>query len=603
MVSQASGVASDRNDDSNTKPEPLHRITPCRVHELEFFATKIPDDPWRELRLDVQFIDPTGAAHLVPAFWAGGRSWRARYSSRVAGVHKFRTIAGGVGDPGLEGHAGSITIGSYSGANELLLRGAPTVGPDGKHLMYEDGTPFFWLGDTWWSGLTARFRWPDTFQALTADRVAKGFTVVQVVAGLVPEFGLFSPMMASEGGQPWQDCGRGPINPAFYDVPDLKIEHLVAHGVVPCIVGGWGSWLQVLGQDKIIEHWRYLVARYAAYPVVWCVAGEVEWPTPFAPMDGEPAGPTATQASEDLQELSREQAAGWEEASQLVAEIDPAGHLRTVHPCPLGEWSSSRVFQSRDSFEIDMLQTGHGGFAGFKDTMDHLMESLVHGDKPVINGEPTYEGFAGSWWSDIQRLLFWSHMLSGTAGHTYGTMPISTFSARDDHYIAPSQGSSADWEDAIEWDGSTHVGIGRRILQRFRWWELAPAPDAVEPHAGPDDWFAPYAAKTDDGTMIIYLPGLGQSLTLQLTTQGRVLAGRALTGLAPGGAYRASYVNPRSGIVEVTIWFTAEGARLALEDLRRASDPTTSGSAPTSEDWVLVVQPMTTLKSVSAAPW
>ena len=114
--------------------------------------------------------------------------------------------------------------------------------------------------------------------------MAKGFSVVQLVAGLVPEFGLFSPTMASEGGQPWLDHGRGTINPAFYDVPDYKIDHLVASGLLPCIVGGWGSWARILGREKVLRHWRYVVARYAAYPVVWCLAGEVEVPIPFAPI-------------------------------------------------------------------------------------------------------------------------------------------------------------------------------------------------------------------------------------------------------------------------------------------------------------------------------
>ena len=36
-------------------------------------------------------------------------------------------------------------------------------------------------GDTWWMGLTQRLRWPEDFQSLAADRVRKGFSVVQIV--------------------------------------------------------------------------------------------------------------------------------------------------------------------------------------------------------------------------------------------------------------------------------------------------------------------------------------------------------------------------------------------------------------------------------------
>ena len=33
-----------------------------------------------------------------------------------------------------------------------------------------------------------------------------------------------------------------------------------------------------MGVDKMKKHWRNLVARYGAYPVVWCLAGEAAMP-------------------------------------------------------------------------------------------------------------------------------------------------------------------------------------------------------------------------------------------------------------------------------------------------------------------------------------
>jgi hypothetical protein len=29
-----------------------------------------------------------------------------------------------------------------------------------------------------------------------------------------------------------------------------------------------------MGMEKVKKHWRYLIARWSAYPVVWCLAGE-----------------------------------------------------------------------------------------------------------------------------------------------------------------------------------------------------------------------------------------------------------------------------------------------------------------------------------------
>ena len=42
------------------------------------------------------------------------------------------------------------------------------------------------------------------FSALTADRVSKGFTVVQIIAGLYPDMPAFDPRGANEAGFPWE---------------------------------------------------------------------------------------------------------------------------------------------------------------------------------------------------------------------------------------------------------------------------------------------------------------------------------------------------------------------------------------------------------------
>lgn len=580
----------------------------CRnaVAEFEFVADRrLPDiDLWSEIDVDVEFIDPDGETKLVPAFWAGGRSWRVRFSTPAEGELRFRTVVRSSDETGLEGKEGTFKVGGYSGPNPLLLHGGITVAPDKRHLMHADGTPFLWLADTWWSALTARFRWPDTFKALADDRAAKGFNVVQLVAGLVPEFGVFSPLMASEGGQPWQDKGRGVINPSFYDVPDQKIDYLVGKGIVPCIVGGWGSWADVLGKEKVMQHWRYIVARYAAYPVVWCLAGEVELADLCAPVDGEEADLTESErvledfAAGDIKSKMAAQVDIWEAAAKMVAKIDPFGRIRTVHPCPFLGWSSSGAFRSRQSFELDMLQTGHEGMKSVPKTMDHLHESLRHGDKPVLNGECSYEGIFGSSWEDVQRFLFWSHLLSGTAGHTYGTMPISTFSSQKDPYMPASRVSAHHWEEAIGWLGAEQVGVGRQILERLRWWELEPAPQAVVPHAAAGDWLQPYAAKLRDGSLIVYLPGQG-IVREQLDEMPGPAGAVTFTGLETGRTYRACFVNPRHGEQQPSSTFLAEEPNRGLRGLVAGAP---LADRPTLEDWVLIVRPVGSVSSTSEAP-
>ena len=126
-------------------------------------------------------------------------------------------------------------------------------------------------------GLVKRLRWPEDFQLLAADRQRKGFTVVQIVAGLYPDMPERDPRGANEAGFPY-DEGYTTINPAYFDRADLRIRHLVESGLAPCIVGCWGYYLPILGVEKMKRHWRYLVARWGAYPAVWCLAGEGTMP-------------------------------------------------------------------------------------------------------------------------------------------------------------------------------------------------------------------------------------------------------------------------------------------------------------------------------------
>ena len=59
---------------------------------------------------------------------------------------------------------------------------------------------------------------------------------------------------------------------------DLRIQELVNHGLVPCIVGCWGYFLGFMAIAKIKQHWRNIVARWGAYPAMWCLAGEGTMP-------------------------------------------------------------------------------------------------------------------------------------------------------------------------------------------------------------------------------------------------------------------------------------------------------------------------------------
>ena len=119
--------------------------------------------------------------------------------ARTAGARGARTRA----MPACTDVAGELEVTAGGDEPNPLLRHGPIrVAADRRHLEHADGTPFLWLGDTWWMGLCRRLRWPDDVRELAADRSAKGFNVIHLVAGLYPDMDPFDERGAGDGGFP-----------------------------------------------------------------------------------------------------------------------------------------------------------------------------------------------------------------------------------------------------------------------------------------------------------------------------------------------------------------------------------------------------------------
>ena len=169
-----------------------------RVIEIRLQSKKTYRNPFLELELDAVVTRPDGQQLRVPMFWAGEQEWRLRYASHQLGTHSWRTECTDRDNAGLHGIQGTLQVVPYEGDNPLYRHGPLRVTQDQRHFEHADGTPFFWLGDTWWKGLCRRLTWQG-FQELTADRNKKGFTVIQIVCGTYPdERGLLQPSWQHE---------------------------------------------------------------------------------------------------------------------------------------------------------------------------------------------------------------------------------------------------------------------------------------------------------------------------------------------------------------------------------------------------------------------
>jgi len=424
-----------------------------RVAEVTLTTATSYANPFIDVMVDALVTTPDGRQLKVPAYWAGGKQWRFRYASGSLGEHRYRTECSDTTNPGLHGVEGKLEVVAYRGVNPLYRHGPVRVGKDGRHFEHSDGTPFFWLGDTWWKNLCKRMTW-EGFQELTADRQGKGFSVVHIVCGVYPDEPVFEPSWENEGGKPYETRDFTVVNPTYFEYADRRIEHLVEAGIAPAIVGSWkGSQgycngMAMAGVAGMKRHWRNLVARYGAYPTIWIIGGES-------------AGPK------------------WTEVARYVQEIDPYGRAATLHPHSYNP--ARRSVTDKTVINFDMLTTWHGGWAVAKDLLPKVKASYnLQPAMPVVIGEQSYEGHMQTGFADVQRYVFWSSMVSGFAsGLTYGAAGVWHASVEGDPGLTHVYDLTT-WKKGMHFPGSTQLGLGKKLLEEYAWWRFEPHPEWVE---------------------------------------------------------------------------------------------------------------------------
>jgi hypothetical protein len=336
---------------------------------------------------------------------------------------------------------------------------------------------------------------------------------------------------------------------------DLRIRWLIRQGLVPCIVGSWGYYVLQLGLEKMKEHWRNLIARWSAYPVVWCIAGEGAMPYYLSETKAE----DAQQQRIDLTELGR-----------YIRQVDPYKRLVTVHPTRIGR---DQVVDD-SVLDFDMLQTGHGGFNDVANIVSIVRQEVERRPTmPVIVGEANYEGIIHATQDEVQRLSYWTATLNGAAGYTYGANGIWQVNQSDEPFGPSPHGGTwgnTSWEEAAQLPGSFQLGIARRLLERYPWHQFEPHPDWVEPSGSPEQVDAPFAAGIPGKVRIIYLY---QPVFPWAPKPSKVLA------LEPGIEYQAFYWDPRTGQEHHLGGVKADKDRTWLIPVQ-----------PEMKDWILVLE-------------
>lgn len=550
------------------------------VFEASFHTRKQHANPFTAIDVDVVF-EQGDRRWIVPAFWSGGGHWTVRFAPPAAGDYRYHVQCTDPTDPDLNGAAQILHVAPSRGPNPLREHGFVRVAADHRHFEHADGTPFLWLGDTWWKGLARRLTW-DGFQELAADRKAKGFSVVQIVCGSYPDEGAFEPRWENEGGKPYETRDYSEVNLAYFHYADRRIRHLVDTGLVPAIVGGWArsdcDGMKVTGVAGLKRHWRHLVARYGAYPTIWIVAGEAE-------------DESIPQSSASAHAKWGE--GPWGEVAKYLRRIDPYHHPVTFHTT----YGRRGLPGDEPVIDFDMVTGSHDGWnAASAMSLGLLTDAIAkQPPMPVLSGETAYEGHMQNNLQDVQRHVFWMLMLSGAAGHTYGAAGVWHAGVDGDPGITPVYDLTT-WREGMNFPGSGQLGLGKKLLEELPWWRFAARPDWVETGS--------FAAGIPGEVRVIYQP----------RRSGYSWAGPLVKGLERGVHYRAFYFNPTNGRRFPLGVFVClgphPGAAASAHDAPSASleahrlGPTAVWSddlqcppVPSPQDWVLVLQRVTNVQA------
>jgi hypothetical protein len=430
----------------------------------------------------------------------------------------------------------------WQGLSVDLSHGRVIVSENKRFLVHEDGTPFFYLGDTGWE-LFHRLNKTDTEKYLE-NRRAKGFTVIQAVV-LAELDGLNTPN--AEGNRPLIDNDPLKPNEAYFANVDWVIRKAGEKGIYIGLLPTWGDKVDtkwgkgpvIFNKDNAFIYGQWIGNRYKDYPnVIWINGGDREGGGDNFPV--------------------------WNALGEGIKSVDK-NHLMTYHP--MGENSSSQWFHNSPWLDFNMCQTGHGqrSYAAYLRLVVRDYNLLPV--KPCLDGEPRYEDHPVGWnpevlgWfndADIRQALYWN-LFSGAFGHTYGCHPIWQMKTPERQPVGLARNN---WYDVLDLPGAYDLIHARRLLESRPFVSRVPDQSLIVPSYYPETDYV--VATRGDGYAFVYFP-TGWSAVIRISKLNTE-------------AIHSYWYDPRTG--EVTLIETIE------EMSDRRFTPPSSGRG---NDWILVL--------------
>ncbi len=399
--------------------------------------------------------------------------------------------------------------------NPFAKHGKLRVAKSGTYLEHADGTPFFFLADTAWTGpaLSTEAEW----KLYLEDRKKKGLTAVQ--------FNAICPWRTAATdleGRTAYDLKDGKLvpNEDYFKRLDARLKAINDAGLLAVPVLVWahkkGDAGFDLSEENVLSLVKFSLSRYQNANCLYILAGDARY------------NPT--------------EAERWKKIGRAAFKDYP-GALVTTHPTgmnfPWKDWEDEKWLT------VLGYQSGHGDDANTVKWIHSgpVAEFGKHKEftRPVINLEPPYENHNGYQSGkphpayDTRRAVYQSLLAAPLAGFTYGGHGVWSWHTKPGEEPTDHKGTGVAkvWKEALQLPGATQMGYVRKFFESVPWTELRPAQQYVTQESGKDDptKFVSCAA-TEKGVYVFYFPA-GSKATIALHVRG--------------GMDNVKWFNPRTG--------------------------------------------------------
>ena len=215
-------------------------------------------------------------------FWKEGSTFAVRFTPNKVGKWTYTVTCSDTANEDIHGKTGVVLCKENDGSSETEKHGFIKIDESNRFFTYDDGTPFFWLGDTNWQApnyiQTNACNYPgcrcnNQFKHEVDNRKAKGFNVYQT---------YFDSATSDGGGQRgvlpsiWKKTFSEPNVEVFNEKIDYMFKYLHDQGMVVALgLGVHTSTMNNMPEKDFLRFVRYVIARYSCYSLVWIAGQEI----------------------------------------------------------------------------------------------------------------------------------------------------------------------------------------------------------------------------------------------------------------------------------------------------------------------------------------